>query len=145
MSDPFDEEPEEDDDDDAKLAESITLLEEKLKNKEDFYFDSDQYEDLISHYLGKSKLKVAELLFKNFKQHYPQSDLLMVTEGILLFRRNKYKKAIKIFDYAEKFHSNDAQLFFFRFVCYTFIGKKESGYNDFYKAFKLMDGVGKEF
>ena len=94
MSDPFDEEPEEEDDD-TNLAESINLLEEKLKNKEDFYFDSNIYEDLITHYLKKSKLKIAELLLKNFKQHYPQSDLLMVMDGTLLFRRSKYKQAIK--------------------------------------------------
>ena len=89
---------------------SITKFERMLKTNRIFFFDAQEFEDIIVHYLGYGENNLAKKALKMGLEQHPSSHELMLLQSEVFILDQKFDAALKLLDYIEKLNPHDEEI-----------------------------------
>ena len=89
----------------------ITKFESMLKTDDVYFFDAEDFEDIIHHYLNHGKISLAKKAIKMGLQQHPHSlDIRLLDVEVLVFE-NEFEKAEYILDELQTLEPNNEEIF----------------------------------
>ena len=94
----------------GEIQPSISKFERMLKTNLNYYFDPQEFEDIVIHYLGFGENQIAKKALKMGLEQHPSSHVLMLLQSEILILDEKYDSAIDLLDYIEKSNPYDDEI-----------------------------------
>ncbi len=85
-----------------EIQPSISKFERMLKTNLTYYFDPQEFENIVIHYLGFGEKQIAKKAIKMGLEQHPSSHVLMLLQSEIFILDEKYDLAINLLDYIEK-------------------------------------------
>ena len=89
---------------------SITKFEQMLKTNFIYFFDAQEFEDIVVHYLGFGDNQLAKKALKMGLEQHPDSNELLLLQSEIFILEEKYDSALKLLDYVEKLNPLDEEI-----------------------------------
>jgi len=116
---------------------SISKFEHMLKTNHIYYFDAQEFEDIIVHYLGFGDNQLAKKALKMGLEQHPTSHELMLLQSEVLILDEKYEAASKLLDYVEKLNPMDEEISLQKASIASKNGDHQASINHLHKALEL--------
>ena len=94
----------------GEVHSSISKFERMLKTKLVFYFDPQEFEDIVVHYLGFGENQLAKKALNMGLEQHPSSIVLMLLQSEILILDEKYDLANNLLDHIEKSNPYDEEI-----------------------------------
>ena len=89
---------------------SITKFEQMLKTNLIYFFDAQEFEDIIIHYLGYGEHQLAKKALKMGLEQHPSSHELMLLQSEVFILDEKFEMALQLLEYIEKLNPFDEEI-----------------------------------
>jgi tetratricopeptide (TPR) repeat protein len=89
---------------------SVSKFERMLKTNLIYFFDAQEFEDIIIHYLGFGENQLAKKALKMALEQHPSSFELMLLQSEILILEEKYELALEVLEYVEKINPFDEEI-----------------------------------
>ena len=89
---------------------SITKFEQMLNTNHTYFFDAQEFEDIIVYYLGFGENQLAKKALKMGLEQHPSSHELLLLQSEVFILDEKYDAALKLLDYIEKLNPLDEEI-----------------------------------
>ena len=122
-----------------ELNTLIATFEMQLKNHGLEFYQIEQFEEIIGHYMDLGKNKMALKACTAAIDQYPYSTNLMIEKSQVLLNLEKYEKSLEILDKAIALQPNDPEIFSMRGTVYLVQGLHEKAIKNFQKAIPLSE------
>lgn len=86
------------DDDMQEQLEQVRRWEENIKGKEKYWFDSDDYVQIIDYFINKDQLEKAKNVLDEAIAFYPDSEGVLTQKVNYHIRKDDYRSAIKVME-----------------------------------------------
>ncbi|MEM1002953.1 MAG: hypothetical protein AAGH46_09930, partial [Bacteroidota bacterium] len=90
---------------------SLTKFESMLKTNDILFFDSNEFENIIHHYLDTGKIALAKKAIKLGLEQHPSSVNLQLFKVEILVIENKFNKADEILDDLHFLEPNNEEIY----------------------------------
>ena len=91
---------------------SITKFEHMLKTNHVYFFDAQEFENIIVHYLGFGDNQLAKKALKMGLAQHPSNIELMMLQSEIFILDEKFENAIELLNYIQKQHLKRISLLF---------------------------------
>jgi tetratricopeptide (TPR) repeat protein len=95
---------------DPETLELARRFEQMIRDDEYYFFDLDEFEELIDYYLFRNETKQADSCITIALEQYPGETRLLLKKAQFLISANKHKKALKILSDMEGSNFNDYEI-----------------------------------
>ena len=92
-------------------SEPIAKFESMLKTDDVYFFDAEDFEDIIHHYLNNGKVSLAKKAIKIGLEQHPETTPLKLLEIEVMVFENKLDLAITQLDYLESLDQKNEEIF----------------------------------
>lgn len=90
---------------------SITKFESMLKTDDVYFFDAEDFEDIIHHYLNHGKISLAKKAIRMGLQQHPHSlDIRLLEVEVMVFE-NRFEEAEKVLDQLQLLDPNNEEIY----------------------------------
>ena len=89
---------------------SISKFEQMLKTNLIYFFDAQEFEDIVIHYLGFGENQLAKKALKMGLEQHPSSHELMLLQSEIFILDEKYDMALKLLEFIEKINPFDEEI-----------------------------------
>ena len=89
---------------------SICKFERMLKTNLVYFFDAQEFEDIINHYLGIGEHQLAKKALKMGLEQHPSSHELILLQSEIFILDEKYEMALDLLEYLEKIDPFDEEI-----------------------------------
>ncbi len=120
-------------------SESITKFESMLKTDDVYFFDAEDFEEIIHHYLNNGKIGLAKKAIKIGLQQHPASVELKLLDVEVLVFENNLDMAERILDELQLVDSNNEEIYIQRANIYSKKDNHEAAIELLYKALAFAD------
>ena len=93
-----------------EIQSSITKFEQMLKTNLIYFFDAQEFEDIIVHYLSFGEHQLAKKALKMGLEQHPSSLGLMLLQSEIFILDEKYEMALQLLEYIEKLNPFDEEI-----------------------------------
>lgn len=121
--------------DDKLNEETILRFENMLKTNKILFFDSEEFEDLILHYLDSGKLNLSKKALKLALEQHPNSIGIKLVHSEVLIFENKFEKAIVLLNELEQLDPENEDIYFHKSMIYSKQGDHKASIRMLEKAF----------
>lgn len=90
--------------------EAVSKFEQMLRNNQSFFFESFEYDYIISHYMEKSQWKQASKACELAISQYPYSIHFLLDKVAILTHKKQFLEAHELLDKAEHLQPNDVDI-----------------------------------
>lgn len=118
---------------------SISKFERMLKTNHIYFFDAQEFEDIIVHYLGFGENQLAKKALKMGLEQHPSSHELMLLQSEVFILDEKYEAASKLLDYVEKLNPLDEEISLQKASIASKNGNHQASINHLHKALELSE------
>jgi tetratricopeptide (TPR) repeat protein len=94
-----------------ELNTLIKVFEKQLKNNSLEFYQIEQFEEIIQHYLDFGKNKMALKACTIASEQYPYSTSIMIGQAEILSNLEKYEESHEILEKAHALQPNDPEVF----------------------------------
>lgn len=123
-----------DDFNESEINDLVDKFEEKLKKRQAFFFDVEEYETLIDYYVENDDVKKAELILKNAIEQHPDSFSLLLKKAQVFVYSDQPEKALKLLNKLEKIEPENSDVFFAKGAIYSQLQHSEKAIEEYKKA-----------
>ncbi len=89
---------------------SVLKFEQMLKTNLIYFFDAQEFEDIVVHYLGFGENQLAKKALKMALEQHPGSYELMLLQSEIFILEEKYESALELLEYIEKINPFDEEI-----------------------------------
>ena len=89
---------------------SVLKFEQMLKTNLIYFFDAQEFEDIVVHYLGFGENQLAKKALKMALEQHPGSYELMLLQSEIFILEEKYELALEVLEYIEKINPFDEEI-----------------------------------
>jgi tetratricopeptide (TPR) repeat protein len=114
--------------------ELVERLENKLHARESFYFDVEDYELIIDHYLQEEDLEKCFLVLQNAMEQHPNTISLSLRQVQFLISKNNTEKALSILKEVEAIEPNNRDIYRTRGDIYSQLQYYHEAIKEYQKA-----------
>jgi predicted Zn-dependent protease len=118
---------------------SILKFERMLKTNHIYFFDAQEFEDIIVHYLGYGENQLAKKALKMGLEQHPTSHELMLLQSEVFILDEKYEAASKLLDYVEELNPLDEEISLQKASIASKSGDHLASINHLHKALELSE------
>jgi len=122
-----------------KPHKPVTKFESMLKTDDVYFFDAEDFEDIIHHYLNNGKISLAKKAIKIGLQQHPESMELKLLDVEVLVFENNLEVAEKILDNLQLLDSTNEEIFIQRANIYSKKDNHEAAVVLLKKALELTE------
>ena len=94
----------------GETKSSIEKFKRMLKTNLNFYFDAQEFEDIIVHYLGFGDNQLAKKALQMGLDQHPSCHGLLLLKSELYIIDEKYDTALKLLEYIEDLNPSDEEI-----------------------------------
>jgi tetratricopeptide (TPR) repeat protein len=120
-----------------EIYNELNAFDKRIKNDEEFYFDTDHFKTIISKNIFFGKFEMAYSALEYAKKLHPKTVVFLVQEGVILYHLNRIEEAIEALNRAALIHPKDYNIYNYRSQCYFRINEEELAKADREKAVEL--------
>ncbi len=124
--------------------DNVKRYEAMLSQGQNFYFDVDDYMDIVEHYIDKDLLKNAQEACRNALNLHPGASELKLKHAQLFVSRGKPVKALEWLNKASELRVSNHEYYLTKGISKTLLGETEQAEKLFVKAFTLVPEDEKE-
>ena len=124
-------------DNDDATENSVNRFERMLKRNDEYFFDVQEYEMLVDHYLRAGEIKKAEKVIQLANQQHPDSLNLLFSQADVLLSLGHLNQALEVFDRIEALEPNNGELYLQRASIYSQLRDHGKAIHFYKKALKL--------
>lgn len=122
-----------------KDNELISRYQASIENNFNLYFDSDQYEEIIEHYLELGSYELALIAIDKAIELFPFNHSFQIWKAQVCIETGQPIQAFNILSYVEKIEPDNYEIVFLKGCAYCHTGKLNDALNHFEKAIELCD------
>jgi len=122
-----------------KPGKPIAKFESMLKTDDVYFFDGEDFEDIIHHYLNNGKIALAKKAIKIGLQQHPDSIQLKLLNIEVLVFENNLDEAELLLDKLQLLDNSNEEIYIQRANIYSKKDKHEAAINLLYTALELAD------
>ena len=127
-------------DSNERPSSSITKFESMLKTNDVYFFDAEDFEDIIHHYLNNGKISLAKKAIKiGLLQHPGAIHLKLLLVEVLVFE-NRFQKAESLLDELQRLDSSNEEIYIQRANIYSKKDNHAAAVELLIKALELSEG-----
>ena len=89
---------------------SVLKFEQMLKTNLIYFFDAQEFEDIVVHYLGFGENQLAKKALKMALEQHPGNYELMLLQSEIFILEEKYESALEVLEYIEKINPFDEEI-----------------------------------
>ncbi len=121
-------------------SQSITKFESMLKTNDVYFFDAEDFEEIIHHYLNNGKISLAKKAIKiGLQQHPGAIHLKLLLVEVLVFE-NRFQKAETLLDELQRLDSSNEEIYIQRANIYSKKDNHEAAVELLQKALEISEG-----
>ncbi|MEC4114685.1 tetratricopeptide repeat protein [Myroides pelagicus] len=120
---------------------TLSRFESMLKTNKVLFFDSEEFENIILHYLDSGKLTLAKKALKLALEQHPNSTNLKLVEVELLVFQNKLEAADRLLDQIEEVDPSNDEVHIQRATVYSKKGNHQDAVTSLLKALTLTEDL----
>ena len=121
--------------------ETIQRFENMLKTNKILFFDSEEFEDLILHYLDSGKINLSKKALKLALEQHPNSVGIKIAQAELLIFEEKYDIAMSLLDELEELDADNDEIYFQKATIFSKKGNHEKAIVVLEKIFSLTEDI----
>ncbi|MCX2720436.1 tetratricopeptide repeat protein [Lentiprolixibacter aurantiacus] len=125
---------------DERPSSSILKFESMLKTNDVYFFDAEDFEEIIHHYLNNGKITLAKKAIKIGLQQHPAAIHLKLLDVEVLVFENRFQKAEIILDELQRLDSANEEIYIQRANIYSKKDNHEAAVELLKKALTLSHG-----
>lgn len=125
-------------DDDMDVKELVDRFEEMVKQHRSCYFDVDELNVILEHYLQHNNIKKANIAADFAVKYHPNNPLINIIKAKQLLANSHAKEALSTLKNADM-DRNDADYQITLAVCYSDLGEHQKSINAYMKAAKELE------
>ena len=125
-------------DDDMEVNELVDRFEKMVNQKQSCYFDADELNVIMEHYLHVNNVKKANLAADIAKTYHPNNPLIQIIRAKQLLANSNAKEALSTLKNST-FDHEDADYQITLGACYSDLGENEKAIKAYMKAVKAFD------
>ena len=133
MEEDFNQQSEEED-----YAESLNRFEQMLQKNEHYFFDVEEFEILIDHYLDKTDTKTAKKVIDISLAQHPTSTILKLKNAQFLAAIHQPNKALELINSIELLEPFNAELFVIKANIHSQLRQHHKAIENYNKALKIV-------
>ncbi|MGE5424000.1 MAG: tetratricopeptide repeat protein [Syntrophothermus sp.] len=131
MEEPFDNYP------DPEILTLTRRFEKMMLNGEHYFFDVDEYEEIIDFYLFKNDNKKANSCIHFALEQHPGNVNLLLRKAQMLISRDKTENALQILNDLDKYDSTDHEVHLMKGNLYSQLDKPEKAIEEYLLASRM--------
>ena len=116
------------------VPELINRFESMVENKTQYYFDINEFENLIDFYVADNSIGNAAKVVKLACSQHPNSSAIQLKNAQLLLDNGLIHKSLEIAKQLEKIEPSEAEIYILQANCYIELGNIGSAELAFKKA-----------
>jgi tetratricopeptide (TPR) repeat protein len=124
------------------IVEVVRRYEEMISNNTRYYFDVDEFEEIIDHYLNLAKFNRALKAVQHATIQHPSSTVIQLKKSVILNEKAQPREALRILKTIEKIELSNPEVFFTKGISLNLLGNTRDAIKQFNKAI-LLTGEGK--
>lgn len=97
-------------DDHKEVIHSVNRFKSMVKNKEQYYFDCEEFLDIVEYYILRSEFEQANNAMEYAKALHPSNTSLKIMEAQILIGLLKFKKALELVEEIESYEPYNLDL-----------------------------------
>lgn len=117
----------------------ISRFEEMVKESNDYFFDVQEFEDIIDYYLEHNETDKCKSAIKSAIGQHPSCVGFRFKKALFLVSTHKYNEALKILDTVELLEPNNAEVFLTKGVIYSHQKKFDLSIEAYKKAIEYAE------
>jgi len=121
------------------FTESLNRFEQMLQKNEHYFFDVEEFEILIDHYLEKTDTNTAKKVIDISLEQHPSSTTLKLKKAQFLAAIHQPNKALEIINAIELFEPFNAELFSIKASIHSQLRQHNKAIENYYRALKLVN------
>ena len=125
-------------DDDFDVKELVARFEKMVKQHQSYYFDADELNVIIEHYLQQNNIKRANLAADIAVKYHPNNPIISIIKAKQLLANSHAQEALSTLKNAD-LDRNDADYLLTLGACYSDLGEHQKAINAYMKAAKEFD------
>ena len=125
-------------DDDMDVKELVNRFEETVKQHQSCYFDADELNVILEHYLQQNNIKRANQAADMAVKYHPNNPLISIIRAKQLLANSHAKEALSTLKNADLDH-DDADYLLTLAACHSDLGEHQKAINAYMKAAKEFD------
>ena len=125
-------------DDDLDVKELVDRFEKMVKQHQSCYFDADELNVILEHYLQQNNIKRANQAADIAVKYHPNNPLINIIKAKQLLANSHAQEALSTLKNAE-LDRNDADYLLTLAACYSDLGEHQKAINAYMKAAKEFD------
>lgn len=118
---------------------SVDRFERMLKTNEVYFFDASEFEDIVVHYLGYSKVQLAKKALRLGLEQHPGNVELLLLQSELLIMDEKYASASKLLEHINHLDPENEEVLLQKATVASKTGKHEAAVHYLNNALQLSD------
>ncbi len=117
---------------------SLDRFEKMLSKNEEYFFDVEEFEILVDHYLDKSDTSKAKQVIDISLLQHPTSSNLKLKKAHFLAATHQPNKALQVLNNLEDFEPFNAEIYTTKATIHSQLRQHNKAIENFYKALKLI-------
>ncbi|MBL6668728.1 MAG: tetratricopeptide repeat protein [Flavobacteriaceae bacterium] len=122
-----------------ELKPSIEKFEQMLKTNHIYFFDAQEFEDIVLHYIGYGQNQLAKKAIKMGLDQHPQDIELLLLQSEMLIIDDKYEAAQALLNYIESLSPLNEEIFLQRATLASKKGIHEIAVDNLNKALNITE------
>ena len=118
---------------------SIGKFEQMLKTNHIYFFDAQEFEDIVLHYIGYGQNQLAKKAIKMGLDQHPQNIELVLLQSEMLIIDDKYEAAQTLLNYIESLSPLNEEIFLQRATLASKKGIHEIAVDNLNKALNITE------
>ncbi len=119
---------------DEEIKNLIDKFESMLESKQSYFFDVDEFEIIIDHFLEKNNLSKTSLALRYATGQHPKSVGLLLKKAQLYAYSDKTDKALELLAKVELLDPTNSDVFFTKGAIYSQLKRYEKAIEEYHKA-----------
>lgn len=121
---------------DETLNNLADRFEAMVKEGSRYFFDIEEYEDLIDHYLITGNLKMCGLAIGHSMEQYPGHTGFQIRQAQLLVSSNKAEKALRVLAKVEDIDPTNSEIYITKGAIYSQLKRYDDAIREYNKAIR---------
>ena len=125
--------------DSGETKSSVEKFKRMLKTNMNFYFDAQEFEDIIVHYLSYGDNQLAKKALQMGLQQHPSCHGLLLLQSEIYILDEKYDNAVKLLEYIEELNPLDEEIALQRASISSKKGDHKNSIKHLHHALRISD------
>ncbi len=123
----------------SSIKELISRYESMISGSQKCYFDVDEFEEIIDHYLSAGRQNRAFNAVQQALRQHPSSTSLQLKMAVILNEKSRPLESLNILRTLEKIEVSNPEIYFTKGIALNLADRKEEAIKQFNRAIMLTD------